>query len=77
MNQVNVNVKDDFSQQSEYTANELPDGTGEALTAYLGGRQGWVSFDDIRANVTALENAEQGVIHQACFDAGFTGVEVN
>lgn len=68
---VNTSIKDDLSQQTEYT----DAATVEALTAYLSGRKGLVTFEDIAANVSQLETAEQGVIHQACFDCGYTKVD--
>lgn len=68
---VNANFSGDESQASEYT--KAP--TKTALTDYLSGRKGWVTFEDIAANVAQLETAEQGVIHQACFDCGYTKVD--
>lgn len=68
---VNVNYSGDESQASEYTE----EATKTALTGYLSSRKGWVTFEDITSNVSQLEAAEQGVIHQACFDCGYTKVD--
>lgn len=71
---VDSNKSGDLSQQSEYTQEEMPAGTAEALTTYLEGRKGWVSFEDISENVAQLNGAQDGVIHQVCFDCGYTSV---
>lgn len=65
---VNSNVSGDMSQASEYTSAEVV----VALVAYLDERKGFVSFDDIRANVEGLAGSAKGEVHQACFDAGYT-----
>ena len=67
---VNCNNSGDLSQSSEYTSDE----NKAALIAYLDTRSGWVEFDDIKSNVEAFAAAEPGVIHQACFDCGYTQV---
>jgi hypothetical protein len=46
-------------------------GTSAALVAYLSAQNAPVSFDDVRANVPALDSATQGENHQAVIDCEF------
>lgn len=69
---VNANYSGDDSQKSEFT----DPGLVADLTDYLTNRKGWVPFDDIKQGVPALADAEAGEIHQACFDSGFTKVDL-
>lgn len=67
---VNANAPGDFSKRSNFSSEAVV----TALTAYLSDKAGLVDFDAIKADVAPLAGAADGIIHQACFDAGFTDV---
>lgn len=67
---VDTAITGDLSRNSEDT----PGSKKEALKSYLDTRTGLVSFDDIRGSVSTLARSEDGELHQACFDSGFSRV---
>ncbi len=61
------NISGDYSLSSSADENQ-------ALKNYMSSKKtgSLISFEDIRANVAALEDVEQGALHQALQDSGFT-----
>jgi hypothetical protein len=72
MHRVNANFSENFSQATEATRRDVK----AELTLYLEGRSGWVAFSEIESEVNSLSGVAVGHIHQACFDSGFTRVEI-
>ena len=67
---VMTNVERKYSSMSGYSS----ENTKVMVSAYIGDRHALSNIDEIRRGVVEFAGESDGVIHQACIDAGFGDV---